>query len=88
MIQESIDKGKFANKSMGVDTNLFPEVSSNMVTPDLSKLTRPRAKVDVAQTSNMHVEKKCGKALARTIYNLKRSPEDNQKVESVKKTDL
>ena len=46
VIQESIDKGilKFANKPIGVDTNPFPEVSSNMVTPNLSKLTKPSQK--------------------------------------------
>ena len=49
VIKESIDKGllKFAEKQMEVDTNPFPEVSSNMVMPDLSKLTKPRQKIDV-----------------------------------------
>ena len=78
MIQESIDEGilKFADKLMAVDTNPFPEVSSNMVILDLSKLMKPRPKVDVGQTSNMLVENKYGKGLVRTIYDLERSHED------------
>ena len=90
MIQEIIVKGilKFADKSMGVDTNLFPKVNSNMVTPDLSKLTRPRAKVDVGKTSIVHVENNYGKAPARTVHDLKMSHEDKHEVELVKKADL
>ena len=77
MIQESIDKGilKFSNKPMGVDTNSFLEVSSSIVTPDLSKLTKPRPKLDVGQTINMHIENKYGKAQARTIHDLMMSHE-------------
>ena len=49
VIQESIDKGllKFIEKQMGVDTNPFPEVSTNMVILDLSKLSKPWQKIDV-----------------------------------------
>ena len=38
---------KSIDKPIGVDTNPFPEVSLKMVTPDLSKLTGPRSKVDL-----------------------------------------
>ena len=46
---KNIDKGilKFVDKPIGVDTNPFPEVSLNIVTPDLSKLTGPRSNVDL-----------------------------------------
>ena len=55
VIQECIDKGllKFVDKPMGVDCNLFLEVSSNMVTLDLSKLIGPRKEVEVEKSSNV-----------------------------------
>ena len=48
-MSKNINNGilKFADKPMGMDMNLFPEVSSNMVTPDLSILVRPRPKINL-----------------------------------------
>ena len=85
MIQESIEKGilKFADKPIGVDTNPFLEVSSNMVTPDLSKLTKPRPKVDLGQISKVFTKNKYEKVQAKTIHDLKRSQDDKHEVESV-----
>ena len=79
VIQESIDKGllKFAKKQMAVDTNPFPEVSSNMVMTDLSKLSKPWQKVDVGHSSNPQKEpvgeNKYRGAPARNIHDLKKS---------------
>ena len=61
---------------MAVDTNPFPEVSSNMVMPDLSKLCKPRQKIDVGQSSNPQKEpvgeNKYGGAPAQNIHDLKK----------------
>ena len=73
---------------MVVDTNPFPEVSSNMVTLDLSKLTKSRSKIEVGQTNNILAKNKYGKGPARTIHDQKMSHEDKQKAESVSQTDL
>ena len=62
---------KFVGKPMGVDTYPFPKVRSNMVTQDLSKLTRLRPKVDLGQASETPKKDKYGKTPAITIYNLK-----------------
>ena len=73
---------------MGVDTNLFPKVSSNMVTPDLSKLTKPQPKVDIGQTSKVVTKNKYRKAPTKTIHDLKRSYDNKQKVKSFNQADL
>ena len=90
MIHKSIDKGivKFSVKPMVVVIDPFPELSSSIVTPNLSKLTKPRPKVNVGQTSNMTIENKYGQAPAKTIHDLKRSHEGKQKEELVPKADL
>ena len=94
VIQESIDKGllKFVEKQMGVDTNPFPEVTTNMVMPDLSELSKPQQKIDVGQTSNPPKEtlreNKFGGTPARIIHDLKQNQEEKQKVESIYQTDL
>ena len=76
---------------MAVDTNPFPEVSSNMVIPDLSKLSKPRQKTDMGQSSNPQKEplgeNKYGGAPARNIYDLKKIQAE-KKGESVLQTDL
>ena len=56
--------------------------------PDLSKLTRPRTKVDLGQRSEMPKEIKYGKAPAKTIHDLKKNHEDKQHNELVIETDL
>ena len=77
---------------MAVDTNLFPEVSANMVILDLSKLSKPRQKIDIRQTRHMLKdtlkENKYRNASTRTIHDLKRSHEEVWKVESVQQVDL
>ena len=77
---------------MAVDTNPFPEVSSNMVLPDLSKLAKPRQRIDVGQSSNPLKEpvgeNKYRGAPVRTIHDLKKNQVERQKVESVSQTDL
>ena len=73
---------------MGVDTNPFPEVSSNMVTLDVSKLTKPWPKVDIGQTSKMVTKKKYRKATAKTIHDLKKNYDDKQKAELINQADL
>ena len=88
MIQESTDKGilKFADKPMAVDTNPFPEVSANMVIPNLSRLSRPWKNINIWQPSHTSKDKskdnKYGNAPTRAIHDLKWSHEDEQKVES------
>ena len=71
---------------MAVDTNPFPEVSSNMILPDLSKLARPRQKIDIGQSSNPQKqpvgENKYGGVPIRTIHDLKNSQAE-QKGKSV-----
>ena len=90
MIQKSIDKGilKFANKPMGVDTNPFPKVSSNMVTPNLSKLTRLRSKIDLGQGGEISTKNKYGKVSAKTIHDLEKNYENKQQKKSINKTNL
>ena len=78
---------KFIGKSIGVDTKLFPEVSSNMVTPNLSKLAKLRPKVDLGPTKETPKEDRHGKATAITILDLRKAHEDRQQKESVEKTD-
>ena len=82
---------KFTDKLMAVDTNPFPEVSSNIVIPDLSKLSKRQQKIDIRQTSHMSKDtlkkNKYGNAPTRTIHDLKRSHEDKQKVESAHQAD-
>ena len=73
---------------MGVDTNLFPEVSTNMVTLCLSKLKRPRSKIDLGQSNETPMENKYRKAPAKTIHDLKKNYENRQQKESISKTDL
>ena len=61
---------------MGVDTNSFPEVSSNIVTPDFSKLTKPRTKVDIGKTSKVVTKNNYRKAPGKTIHDLKKNYDD------------
>ena len=61
---------------MGIEIYPFPKVNSNMVTPALSKFTRPRTKVNLGLSKGTFPKKKPRREALVTIYDLGRTYEE------------
>ena len=70
---------------MGVNIDPFLEVSSNTLTPDLSK---PKTKIDLGSSNEALYSEKPEKGITMTIHDLKRTSKKMKQKESVIKTDL